>query len=177
MSCSHLLPHTPLLRNPSPFFFGEFLKHLHIQWSSGMHLGLQFTLQIFNENQVKALWRPFSKIYFGLLEVVLHQEWHIFWVFLEDKLMTQIQFLSKSSHILISSWFLPLWQDFQTCWSIPAAWYSHLVSLWGWCFLGGNPLSSSSKYMQYLYGRRALALHNLIKGLASTTHNLCPGCP
>lgn len=63
-----------------PVVFNKSLKLLQILWPSGMNLLLQFTPQIFNGIEVRALCRTVSNVHFGLLEVVLHLERCMFWV-------------------------------------------------------------------------------------------------
>lgn len=85
----YMLSFSTSLSNPCPFFFfDDSLKRLQIWWSYGMDPG-----PLPNKNQVGALCRPVRIVRFSLLEVVLHQAQHIFWVVvLEDKAMTQTQF-------------------------------------------------------------------------------------
>lgn len=87
-------------------------------------------------------------------------------------LMTAWDLLSKSLHILLFSWFLSPWLDFQfqMHWSFPTAWYSHLhVSLWG--------LYASPVFLQHLWDQRALVQSHLTKECAYSTRNLSLGCP
>lgn len=118
-----LKSHTLVLSNPSPFIFGRSLKHHQIWWT------LVFTsLLIFTVIQVVALcrypplvfWRSFSpqRYVLGCSHVGRQSD---------DPdsvlLLTTWGFLSESSHILLSPWFLPSWWHslLQTHWSIPTA--------------------------------------------------------
>lgn len=96
-------------RFPCPFFFGDSLKCLQIWWSCGMDPGLQFTQQESSQGFVQSV----RVVRFILLEVVLHQEQHIFWVVvLEDKAMTQTQFCCWLLAVFIQNLLIILLSSF-----------------------------------------------------------------
>lgn len=66
-----------------------------------------------NKNQDRALCRPVRIVRFSLLEVILHQEQHIFWVVvLEDKAMTQTQFCCWHLAVFVQNLLIILLSSF-----------------------------------------------------------------